>query len=87
MDGGFLEKIKAMLMGGGAPTAPSPATSEAPPWMDPTLAPPPRPMPPQGPVGGPPAAAPQDDIGMQIQQLLKQREIAKSFVPESSWNR
>jgi hypothetical protein len=28
----------------------------------------------------------QDDIGMQVQKLMKQREVMKLLAPEQSWN-
>jgi hypothetical protein len=84
MDGGFLEKLKALLMGSQGPTAPSQTTNEGKPWEDPSLSPPPRPAPSPSPTPGPEEL---DPIGAQVRQLVKQREIEKRLIPESSWNR
>jgi hypothetical protein len=98
-EGGFLAKLMAMFGGGGAP-APSPSPSPAgAPWETSPGAPAPPGFhrmpdgalmqgPPMGGPGGPPGApqGPQDDIGAQVQKLMKQREIMKLLSPEKAWN-
>jgi hypothetical protein len=93
----FFEKLKQMLMG-----SPSPAPSPEPtgkPWerpLSPEMTPgfhrmPGGPLMPDAAMQPPPEApaAPQgqEAIGRQIEQLLKQREVAKKFIPEGTWNR
>ena len=87
MDGGFMEKLKALLMGSGGATAPPEAPMEGNPWDVPIGGgvPPRRPMPMPSP--SPEPMGMQDDIGMQVQQLMKQRELAKRLAPEGAWNR
>lgn len=79
----FMEKLKAMIMGSQPPPQAPPQGN---PWEDPSLSgglPRPSPAPPQM----APAMGPQDDIERQVQMLQKQRDIAKRFIPEGTWNR
>lgn len=91
----FLEKLKQMIMGSTQP-APTPEPTGKP-WeqpMDPGMTPgfnrmPGGPLMPDAAMhgqGGPPAA-PQDDIGAQIAQLMKQRQVMKMLSPEQTWNK
>ena len=96
---GFMAKLMAMLGGGQAPPPEAPPAGA--PWETSQGAPAPpgfHRMPDgslmrdsaMGGQGGAPAAPqgpPADDIGMQVQQLLKQREVMKRLAPEGVWNR
>lgn len=85
---GFMEKLKMLLMGSGGATPPQEPIDEAAPWNTP-IGPPPmprRPMPSPSPSPMMPEAG-GDDIGMQVQQLMKQRELAKRLAPEGMWNK
>ena len=89
--GGFMARIKAMLMGAKKPMASPQTMAEGKPWEDPSLAPPglQRPtgipqMPRPTPSPGPQSIA--DDPMSQAIRLMKQRELMKRFIPESMWN-
>jgi hypothetical protein len=90
-EGGFLDKLRQMMMGSRPPTAPPQAMPEGKPWEDPSLAPPMHQMPGSQMMPGAQHPGPmptgQDDITAQVQQLMKQREIAKRLIPEQGWNK